>query len=86
MNQVNPLAKQQALNAGSADMNDPFDRLGEGFKNLFDGLSVITVLGTLIDMLPSIAALFTIIWTAIRIYETDTVRRIMGRKDNPPKK
>jgi hypothetical protein len=67
-------------------MDDPFDRLGEGLKNLFDGLSVITVLGTLIDMLPSIAALFTIIWTAIRIYETDTVRRIMGRKDNAPKK
>jgi hypothetical protein len=67
-------------------MDDPFDRLGEGLKNLFDGLSVITVLGTLIDMLPSIAALFTIIWTAIRIYETDTVRRILGRKDNPPKK
>jgi hypothetical protein len=66
-------------------MDDPFDRLGEGIKNLFDGLSVITVLGTLIDMLPSIAALFTIIWTAIRIYETDTVRRIMGRKDNARK-
>jgi hypothetical protein len=66
-------------------MNDPFDRLGEGLKNLFDGLSVITVLGTLIDMLPSIAALFTIIWTAIRIYETDTVRRMLGRKDNARK-
>jgi hypothetical protein len=86
MNQVNPLAKPQVSNAGSAEMNDPFDQLGEGFKNLFDGLSVITVLGTLIDMLPSIAALFTIIWTAIRIYETDTVRRILGRKDNPRKK
>ena len=63
-------------------MNDPFDHIGEGLKNLVDGLSVITVLGTLIDILPSVAALFTIIWTLIRIYETDTVRRIVGRKPN----
>jgi len=33
-------------------------------------------------MLPSIAALFTMVWTAIRIYETDTVRRLLGRKPN----
>ena len=63
-------------------MKDPFDHLNEGLKHLVDGLSVITVLGTLIDMLPSIAALFTIVWTAIRIYETDTVRRLTGRAPN----
>ena len=63
-------------------MNDPFDRIGEGIKHLIDGLSVVTVLGTLIDMLPSIAALFTIVWTLIRIYETDTVRKIFKRKPN----
>jgi hypothetical protein len=33
-------------------------------------------------MLPSIAALFTILWTGIRIWETDTVQRILGRKDD----
>jgi hypothetical protein len=27
-----------------------------------------------VDILPSIAALFTIIWTGLRIWETDTVR------------
>jgi hypothetical protein len=31
-------------------------------------------MGTLMSWLPSIAALFTIIWTAIRIYETKTVQ------------
>ena len=41
--------------------------------------SVVTVLGTLVDMLPSIAALFTIVWTAIRIYETDTIQSFLGR-------
>jgi hypothetical protein len=44
-------------------------------KHVIDALSFVTVLGTIINMLPAIAAVFTIIWTAIRIYETDTVQR-----------
>ena len=43
-------------------------------KHLVDGLSLATVVGTLVDLLPAIAAIFTIIWTAIRIYETKTVQ------------
>jgi hypothetical protein len=31
-------------------------------------------------MLPSIAALFTIVWTLIRIWETETVQNLLGRK------
>lgn len=46
----------------------------ETVKHVVDALSVVTVVGTLVDMLPSIAALFTIIWTGIRIWETDTVQ------------
>ena len=49
-------------------------------KHVVDALSVVTVVGTLMEMLPSIAALFTIVWTAIRIYETDTVQFLLGRK------
>lgn len=52
----------------------------ETAKHMIDVLSVVTVLGTLADMLPSIAALFTIVWTGIRIWETDTVRGWTGRK------
>lgn len=48
-------------------------------KHVVDALSVVTVVGTLVDMLPSIAALFTILWTAIRIYETNTVQGWLGR-------
>ena len=48
-------------------------------KHVVDALSVITVLGTLADMLPSIAALFTIVWTGIRIWETPTVQGWVGR-------
>ncbi len=49
-------------------------------KHIVDGVSIIATVGTLIEMLPSIAALFTIVWTGIRIYETDTVQRLFGRK------
>jgi hypothetical protein len=53
----------------------------ETVKAALDGLSVVTVVGTLVDMLPSFAALFTIIWTSIRIWETDTIQKLLGRKD-----
>jgi hypothetical protein len=51
----------------------------ESIKPLVDVLSIATVLGTLADMLPSVAAIFTIIWTSLRIWETDTVRGWTGR-------
>jgi hypothetical protein len=47
----------------------------DSFKHVLDGLSIVTVIGTLAEVLPSIAALFTIIWTGIRIWEMDTVKR-----------
>jgi hypothetical protein len=46
----------------------------ETIKHVVDGLSIITVIGTLADMLPSVAAVFTIVWTSIRIWETNTVQ------------
>jgi hypothetical protein len=52
----------------------------ETTKQVVDVLSIATVLGTLAEMLPAIAAVFTIVWTAIRIWETDTVRGLTGRK------
>ena len=48
-------------------------------KNAGDAASIVTVLGTLAGLLPAIAALFTIIWTAIRIYETKTVQDLIAR-------
>jgi hypothetical protein len=49
----------------------------EATKTAVDALSFMTVLGTLMDVLPAVAALFTIIWTAIRIYETKTVQKFI---------
>lgn len=34
---------------------------------------------TIVEILPAIAALFTIIWTGIRIYETETVQKFITR-------
>lgn len=52
----------------------------ETAKHVVDALSVLTVVGTLVEMLPSIAAIFTIVWTGIRIWETETVQNMFGRK------
>ena len=54
----------------------------EGTKQVIDAVSVVTVVGTIGDVLPPLAALFTLIWTGIRIYETQTIQGLLGR--NPP--
>jgi len=57
------------------------DHLNEGTKHFLDGLSLITVLGTLMDWLPAVAALLSIVWTTLRIYESKTVQKLLGKKD-----
>lgn len=56
------------------------EHVSEGTKHVLDGVSVITVIGALADVLPAVAALFTIVWTGIRIWETDTVQGWLGKK------
>lgn len=51
----------------------------EAAKNVLDAVSVVTVIGTLAQVLPAIAAGFTIVWTIIRIYETKTVQSFLKR-------
>lgn len=51
----------------------------EHLKTAGDILSVATVVGALADVLPSIAALFTIVWTGLRIYESPTVQDLLKR-------
>jgi hypothetical protein len=46
----------------------------ETVKHVGDALSIATVLATLAAWLPPLAALASLIWTAIRIYETKTVQ------------
>lgn len=59
-------------------MKDPFAHLDEASKHVLDGLSIATVLGTLVQVLPSIAAGLSIVWSIIRIYETKTVQGWLG--------
>lgn len=50
-----------------------------------DAVSLGVVLATFAQWLPNLAALFTIIWTVIRIYETNTAQRVIaaiGRRLN----
>jgi hypothetical protein len=61
-------------------MNEMFDSIPDGVKHLIDFLSITTLLGTLAQMLPHVAASLTIVWTGLRIYETKTVQGWLGRK------
>lgn len=56
--------------------------VAETTKQTIDAISIFTVVGTLSDILPPMAALITIVWTAIRIYETDTVQGLLGKPPN----
>ena len=60
-------------------MASPVHSVMETMKPAGDILSIGVVLATLASWLPSIAAIFTIVWTAIRIYETRTVQNLLGR-------
>jgi len=55
------------------------EHLQESTKHVLDGASVVTAVGTVMQVLPSIAAVFTIVWTAIRIYETKTIQKLLGK-------
>ena len=46
----------------------------EATKACFDGLSIGIVVTTLAGLVPHLAALLSVIWAGIRIYETDTVQ------------
>ena len=56
------------------------NQLDQGAKTAGDVISLFTVIGTLTTILPPIAAALTIIWTAIRIYESETVQKMLGKK------
>lgn len=55
------------------------DHNTELVNQIIDGLSIATLIGSLTNVLPEVAVIFTIIWTGIRIYESDTVQRLLKR-------
>lgn len=51
----------------------------EYMKAAADGASLVIMLGAVTSALPAIAAGLSIVWTAIRIYETDTFKRFLAK-------
>lgn len=49
-------------------------------KHIIDAVSVSTAAATFIGWLPHVAAILSIVWSIIRIYETKTVQRMLGRQ------
>ena len=57
----------------------PHEHLSDATKHVIDGASIATAVGTMMQVLPAIAAVFTIVWTLIRIYETKTMQKLLGK-------
>ena len=49
-------------------------------KQVIDVVAASTGVMSMVAWLPPLASIFTIIWLGIRIYETDTVKKLISRK------
>lgn len=56
-----------------------YNDLSSAEKHIMDVVSVVAAVGSLANYLPHVAAVFTIVWTGIRIWETPTVQGLFGR-------
>lgn len=63
-------------------MTNPFSNMPDEVKHAFDGISILATLGALVNWLPALSAFLSCVWLALRIYESATVQRLLGRKDN----
>jgi hypothetical protein len=52
----------------------------EETKQVVDVAAASTGILSLAAWLPPIASLFTIVWLGLRIYESDTVQKLLGKK------
>jgi hypothetical protein len=55
----------------------------EQIKHTVDAVSIVGVLATLAGWLPAIAALLSIVWSLIRIWETKTIQRWSSKFRKP---
>ena len=56
-------------------------KMDETTKHLIDLSAIFTVVGTMMSWLPLVASLFTIVWMGIRIWETNTMQKLFGKKE-----
>jgi hypothetical protein len=66
MKRVSPPVRRLLLQDGNADMKQ---ENVETIKHVADGVAAVTAIGTVMQFLPAVAALFTIVWTGMRITE-----------------
>lgn len=55
--------------------------MGTEAKTVADAAAVVTTVGTMMEFLPALASIFTIIWLGIRIWESPTVQGMVRKKD-----
>ena len=53
--------------------------MGTEAKTVADAAAVVTTVGTMMEFLPALASVFTIIWLGIRIWESPTVQGMVGK-------
>jgi uncharacterized membrane protein (Fun14 family) len=61
-------------------MNQQVEQHVQHIKPVVDAISIGGVIGTLMGWLPAIAAFLSIVWSLIRIYETETVKKWLKKK------
>jgi hypothetical protein len=64
------------------ELLDRLDAVNEHTKSVIDWTSIGIAFGSLMQILPSIAAALSILWTVIRIYETKTVQNFIKKWKN----
>jgi hypothetical protein len=64
------------------EIMDKIDAVNEHTKSVIDWTSIGIAFGSLMQILPSIAAALSILWTVIRIYETKTVQNFIKKWKN----
>lgn len=74
-------ASRPASNSVGAGSRSARNRdMNESEKHVLDAASLGTAVATVAGWLPALAAIFTIVWTGIRIYETKTVQHFLRRR------
>jgi hypothetical protein len=62
------------------ELLDKMESINEHTKHAIDWTSIGIAFGTLLQVLPSIAAALSIVWSVIRIYETKTVQTWLKKR------
>ena len=62
-------------------MISKLSNLGETDKIVIDVFSITTLAAALTSIVTPLAAILTLLWSGVRLYETDTVQKLLRRKD-----